>query len=295
MCFIQREYSENLLSFVRAHPHFNSMRKGIATGDILPCLRKDEIDFYEGGARLFGFSRRGVYTHRQYIDDNGNGERALTDDEQSHAVFERIRNKARTHRNSKVTSELAAVHRLFPAFAVTRDRHQPGQPALIDVEARFGSDETRKLPATMIDLVFLMPDGRLLFMEAKCMGNPAIASIGTAEVEEQVENYQSHISHACVLDAIKRSLEAQLILLGKPIELATGIFPRVPVLLLDPSEPQLAIGPKNTWLTNQLNEAGGWTVRSERPLVIDGRRDPVAAVREFVEKFGLKYVLARPR
>ena len=283
---MQRAYTKTLFDFVRGHRHFDRMRGGIATGDILPCLRKDEIDFYEGGARLFRFGVNKVITHRQYIDGHGNGDRALGPDEQTQEVFDRIRNKARTHRVGNVTSELAAVHALFPTFAATRNEHRPGQLALIDVEARFGGDEATELPDGMIDLVFVMPDHRVLFVEAKCMGNPAVASIARAAVDEQVKNYERHIGHPGVPEAIKRSIEAHSILVGRASELATGIFPRVPILLLDPSTPQLAIGPRNSWLTDRLNAAGAWTVNSERPLVIDGRRDPASAIRAFVERFG---------
>jgi hypothetical protein len=74
---------------------------------------------------------------------------------------------------------------LFPAFAATRDEHRPGQLALIDVEAGFRGDEASNLPDGVIDLVFVMPDHRVLFVEAKCIGNPAVASTARAAVDEQ--------------------------------------------------------------------------------------------------------------
>jgi len=281
---IQREFSEQLLHFARAHKFFDFMREGMAAGEILPCLRKNEIHFYEGGARLFSFSPQSVSTHRRYVDKEGSGYRALRESEENLSTFERIRKTAREHRSENTSSELAAVHRLFKACAVTASDYKHGQLALVDVEARFGKDDTENLRTKMIDLVFIMPDGRVLFIEAKCLGNQDLASSGMAKVEAQVKDYEGHISHACVLDAINRSIQAQFQLIGSPVELATGIFPRVPVLLLDPSVPKRRIGPKNTWLHNRLKEASDWNIKSERPVVIDGRSDQLMKIREFVEK-----------
>jgi hypothetical protein len=285
MCLIQRECSKSLLDFVRQHAVFECMREGIATGKILPCLRKNEVHFYEGGARLFRFSAQNVYTHRQYIDGMGNGDRALSISEQNFITVEDVMKKAREHRELKVSNELAAVHRLFPGLALTRSAHKAGQLSLIDIEARFGASKSKGLPTTMIDLAFLVPDHRVLFMEAKCMGHSAIASSANAKVEAQVANYEAHIRDACVLPALARSMEVQLQLLRKTGEPPIGIFPRVPILLFDPSTPKREIGRKNTWLSNRLDDATVWTIKSERPIVIDGRDDPVKAVREFAERF----------
>jgi hypothetical protein len=59
------------------------MRGGIAAGDILPCLRNGEIDFYEGGARLFRFGVNMVVTHRLHVDGHGKGDRTLGQAEQT--------------------------------------------------------------------------------------------------------------------------------------------------------------------------------------------------------------------
>ena len=73
-------------------------------------------------------------------------------------------------------------------------------------------------------------------MEVKCMGNENVESSGKAKAEVQVKNYEQHLRHASVLGAMNRSIQTQLKLVGKFAELATGVFPRVPILLLDPSE-----------------------------------------------------------
>ena len=291
MCPIQRACPEHLLTFVRTHPVFDFMRDGIANGKILPCVRKNEIHFYEGGARLFRFTSQSIYTDNRYIDGKDGGERRLSVTEQSSSMLGKVRKNAQAHRQTKLASELAAVHSLFPHFSFARSAHKPSQLAIVDVEARFGLDPKSEItgsqiPGRMIDLVFLMPNRLLLFIEAKCMGNADIASTGHAEVEKQVADCERHISHACVLDAFNDSIKAQMALLGKDAALATatGIFCRVPVLLLDPPG-KGAIGPRNTWLPDRLREADDWTVDDERPVVIDGRGDKVVAVREFVDKF----------
>ena len=286
MGLIQRECSGPLLKFVKAHKIFDLMRTGIAAGDILPCLRKNEIHFYEGGACLFRFRPRSVSTHRQYIDCEGKGYRALSGHEHDLTTFDRVRAKARKHRIEDKSNELAAVHGLFSAFSITRSDHKHGELALIDIEARFGKDDVNGLPIKMIDLVFLMPDQHVLFVEAKCMGNSDVGSSGMAKVEAQVEYYQRHIRHTSVLDAINYSIKIQLQLINrKTAEISLNIFRRVPILLLDPSDPKRQIGPRNTWLRERLCKAYDWTIDSERPLVIDGTSDAFGAIGAFVEKF----------
>ncbi len=83
---MQRSYDEKLLGAVKGNPLFSEMQEGIAKGDILPCLRKGEIHFYEGGARLFRFEVNKVHTHMQYVDKEGNSERALYEDEHTSEV-----------------------------------------------------------------------------------------------------------------------------------------------------------------------------------------------------------------
>ena len=86
MCPIQRACPEHLLTFVRTHPVFDFMRDGIANGKILPCVRKNEIHFYEGGARLFRFTSQSIYTDNRYIDGKDGGERRLSVTEQSSSI-----------------------------------------------------------------------------------------------------------------------------------------------------------------------------------------------------------------
>ena len=284
MGLIQRECSEDLLRYVRSHKFFDYMIDDIKNGNILPCLRSRKIDFYKDGARLFRFSLQRVYTHMRYIGEEGKDDRALSENEQALEVYKRILKTASTYR-PKPLSELAAVHRLFTELAASRSAHKPGQLAIIDVEARFQKDEAKNLPTTMIDLVFLLPDRRILFMEVKCMGNEDVESSGKAKAEVQVKNYEQHLRHASVLGAMNRSIQTQLKLVGKFAELATGVFPRVPILLLDPSEKKQKVGPRNSWLTDRLGAASVWTIDSQPPLVLDGRGDPVVVIREFVDKF----------
>jgi hypothetical protein len=273
------------------------MRDDIESGNILPCLRKREIHFYGWGARLFNFSARSVKTHVRYLGENGDNERALRSDEQTFENFKEIRQRAKNHRAVIVDSfseksqdakekELAEVAKIFSALSITRATAQQNDLALIDVEARFGKIAEQNLPDKMIDLVFLMPNRELLFVEAKGIWNKGVQSMGKALVETQVAIYEKHIKQSCVLEALNCSVQLQSILIDKSFDPATGIFPRVPILLLDPSDPKRSIGPRNFWLTDRINAAGAWTVNSERPLVIDGRRDPAAAIRAFVENFG---------
>ncbi len=288
---LQREISHDQLAWVKNHPLFCAMRDGIDAGDILPALRKHEVHFYGAGARLLRFEckREQVFTHTQYVDKSGDKERRLRDDELNSKTLELIRHNARNHVRRTATiqdntrGELVAVHGLFPEFAITRSAHQAGDLALIDVEARFGAGD--HLPASMIDLVFLLPDHRLLFIEAKCVTNRAVRSTTIAEVARcQVPKYECHIRRDGVLDALNRSLHAQSELIGRDLGEAKGFVSRVPVLILNPSK--CGLSPKSTdkWLREALANAANWSLASDSVAVIDGMLNPGEAIRKFLAK-----------
>lgn len=282
---LQRHGADALIAWVTGHKVYRALREDIDAGAILPCLRKDEIHIYEGGARLLTFSARAVYTHVRYTGSKGNGYVKLPDDLCPGALAN-IRKTARQLREERGSNELATVHRLFKEFAATRLLYQPGELALVDVEIRFGPHETDPtLPTKMIDLAFLMPDARLLFVEAKCIGNAAISSTTIASVvTKQVQIYERHIQRAEVLPAMNLSLCAQARLAGRFLRHAIGIFPRVPVLVLNPAG--RPVTRNNHWLRQALDNASKWTGSSADVAIIDSRSDPADAIRAFASKFG---------
>jgi hypothetical protein len=286
---LQREFTELLIARVAQNRLFQGLKADIDAGEILPCLRKGEIHLYERGARLLNFSRETVRTHPRYAraciaSVCGNRDVVLPDDLDADK-FKCIHEAARRHRDKQPNSELAAVHKLFPEFAVTRSAHRVGQMALIDVEIRFGKDETDPLiKANMIDLAFLLPNRKLLFVEAKCIGNPAIIARKTAAVERQVASYERHIQRPDVLEEMKRSLCAQSSLVGRNLGHAADIFSRVPVLILNPTRNQNPVSKNNHWLRQALANAPHWTQSSKDVGIIDGMSDPIVAIREFAER-----------
>jgi len=290
---LQRKITGPQIEWVAHHRLFGWLKEDIKAGKILPCLRKGEIHFYEGGARLLKFSRGKVYTHARYacagLDSVcGNADVVLPDGLEADK-FELIREAARTHRDKQRNSELGEVHKLFQPFAVTRKEHKCEELALIDVEIRFGKDEADPtLSANMIDLAFLLPNRELLFVEAKCIGNPDISSTTTASVERQVGFYERHILRSDVLEAINRSLDAQSRLIGRPLGNADGFFPRVPVLILNPSRDPNPISKNNHWLRRAIAESPSWTQSTAGVGIIDWTLDPIDAIRQFANKFGRK-------
>jgi hypothetical protein len=279
---LQRGFNSELLQYVSSHPLFKAMKPEIDKGTILPALRRQEVHFYEAGARLLRFTTRRVFTHCRYIDGCGNKERALKQDEWDLATLKKIRHTIDGYRTrNQANNELSAVHQLFPKFAITRSRQSAGELALVDVEARFAGEGD--LRTGMIDLVFLLPepDCRLLFVEAKCVGNTAIAGGTGARIVSQLENYQLHIARAtaAVLKAMNRSLSLQSELVKPGLGQAKGIVPTVPVLILNPDKRELAAG--DVWLKKALE------AKPERPLVtnkvavINGMESAVKAITEF--------------
>ena len=71
---IQRVIGDDQLKWIMNHCLFKEMEDGIACGQILPALRKREVHFYEGGARLLRFAAYKVFTHETYINGSGSNE-----------------------------------------------------------------------------------------------------------------------------------------------------------------------------------------------------------------------------
>jgi hypothetical protein len=288
---LQREFTEKQIAWVDQHPLFQMLKADIGAGKILPCLRKGEIHFYERGARLLSFSEGKVKTHPSFARACipgvcGHHYVALPDDLDA-GKFKLIREAAGTHHDRHPNSELAAVHKLFPELAVTRSAHHIGELALIDVEIRFGKDETTpSIEANMIDLAFLLPNRSLLFVEAKCIGNPSISSTKMASVENQVAMYVRHIQRSDVLEAMNRSLCAQSRLVGRDFGHADSICTEVPVLILNPCGNPNPVSTNNHWLRRALARASSWTMSSSEVGIIDGTLEPVAAIHQFSKKFG---------
>jgi hypothetical protein len=280
---MQRSCTPELLEHVQRSPIFKAMDHGIDAGEILPTLRKDEVHFYEAGARLFQFTQKSIYTHRQYVDCKGDRERRLCDRELTSETVELIRKRCREY--CRKGSELRAVHSLFREFAITHSAHLTGEVGLIDVEARFASNGDLK--GRMIDLVFLLPDRRLLFIEAKCIGNPEARSTKTASVETQVEDCERHIARDGVLDALTRSLQVQSKLVGRELGEPIDYVPLVPVVILDPTCQQPSNHSRDAWLRRKLEDAKSqnWSFKRGTVDVIDGTRDPAKAIREYVDAF----------
>ena len=288
---LQREFNDDQIKYVASHPMYQWLLADIDAGNVLPCLRRGEIHFYERGARLISFSRGKFRTDAQYAKDvipGGAGNKQVTlPDDLCESSFRLIVNAARSHRKAQPDSELVAVHSLFPQFAVTRSVHSSKRLALIDVEVRFGRAETDPTTkASMIDLAFLLPDHRVLFVEAKCIGNPSIISRGEAPVVKQVSVYERHIQRPGVLKAINRSLTVQSNLVGRPIEHAIRIIKTVPILILNPSMIPNPVTRDNNWLRQALRGAPDWTPGSTGVGIIDGTVEPINAIHGFVSRFG---------
>jgi hypothetical protein len=281
MSRLQREFTEQQIARVVQHPLFKACKADIDAGRILPCLRKGEIHLYERGARLLRFSETRVFTHARYANVPGTRDVPIDDP----CKFASIREAARTHRDERPNSELAAVHALFPELAVTRSAHRAGELALIDVEIRFDEDENdATLKGGMIDLAFLLPNSMIIFVEAKCVGNAAISSMDTASVEGQVADYERHIRSCGVREAINRSLSVQSRLVGRDLGQAKCIHTKVPVLVLNPTRNPNPVSKNNHWLRRALANAPGWSPSSRDIGIIDGTSSPVAAIRQFTTR-----------
>jgi hypothetical protein len=290
---LQKHLEPNSATRLKQTDLFKAMLPRIRAGTIMPALRKNQVDFYEGGARLFTFGQGSFKTNGRYLADelpsrDIRPERVgLVDAEKTLHVV-RTRGLKHRQKTSGAASELAAVHVLAKSFSAYRDEAALGQLLLIDLEARFAptdADGTQD----MIDMVFLTPAGRVLFVEAKRRWDGRCRSTSVAEVEaQQLPRYRKLTRRPDVAKAYYDLVERMASLLDKPEIVVrskdNSPCPEVPILIIDPDEKPDSGRGYDVWQKEALRRAQEPLASSEGLHIIDGTTDAVSALKAYADQ-----------
>jgi hypothetical protein len=169
---------------LHAHHFFKQtgLREDLEAGKVFPAIRKNEVHFYHGGARLCVYKGKHMYTNNRYLGiwDVKSRDVRIPEDWFSPARYEALKKTCKEWRDQE--KELSIVSELFPAFSVAGSDGN----RLLDIECRFPAaaepaDVKPQKAQDMIDCLFLTSEGTLVFVEVKRTANEAARGSGASE------------------------------------------------------------------------------------------------------------------
>jgi hypothetical protein len=191
----QRKLNQQLRSELKAEKLYTQLENDIRNQFIFPCIRKDLIDFYYKGGRLFKFDKDGFHTHIKFAaviektrDDY------LTEKQLSvyRLATDFSSNYARIKENCAMYSGVEAngVSELYRKHSyVIKDKGI----VVLDIEVSLQSINADKKQDRIDILLFNIDERKLKFVEAKHYSNSEIWSRQEAKVIGQIKRYQDQI------------------------------------------------------------------------------------------------------
>lgn len=224
-------------------PDILSSGRGSDSGRVFPAVRKDRMDFYYCGGKLFSFTgSTGFVTHQKYasvllypskqpnVSEAQLGECApitsFTQDvkgKPADFVYQRTKENC-----SKFAGEEAeAVSRLYRRFPCTAKRRK-GDVVVLDIEVSFKAepanayaDDEKNAKQDRVDLLLFNTDEKTLrFVEAKSFSNGEIRAKEKTNIKvaNQVKRYRSQLisekNRQDILDQYVRHIAALNALFG---------------------------------------------------------------------------------
>ncbi|MDK9708288.1 MAG: hypothetical protein OEL83_14690 [Desulforhopalus sp.] len=254
---------------------YEELKAKVRDGVLFPAIRENTLDFYCSGQRAVRRTRD-TYKSNDWFVNRGKRRPGAKSKDISFPTFP-FKNeygeivhlnaildmcRARAQDGSLESYQLSKVYTYFSFASIHAVNNAP---ILLDVEARFASlgeaAKTNK-DASMIDLVFLLPEKReLLFVEGKRRFDPRIRkSAGKKpEVVDQVLRYKEQLEARKNQIIQEYTLAAEVMddLFGFTFITPKSVLPEVPILVVDdkatPAEGSTRQQPsKDTWLEPEL-------------------------------------------
>ncbi|MCK1520464.1 hypothetical protein [Bradyrhizobium sp. 17] len=239
---LQKHFGD--IAGLKAHKFFTDtgLMADLRAGNVFPAVRKEEVHFYYGGARLCVYKTGRVYTNNRYLKISDNGQSrdvAIPKEWFTCESYESIKENCRTYR--PVEGELPVVSQLFPMFSLAADRLPDNQARLIDIECRFPGTPKTKTAQDMIDCLFITAGGTLVFVEVKLSSNKEARSDGKREpkVASQLQRYRSQFGSKPLRDEITKvytGVNATILeLMGSEVRqhlVPKRLFQSVPLLIV---------------------------------------------------------------
>jgi hypothetical protein len=194
-----RDLTPPLIAGLRENRIFNNkLLPDIISGHVFPAIRKQRVDFYFKGGKLFSYSQSGLATHvkyattpdensKNYVTENDFVSKCMKLGKDFEADYEQIKSNCELY--SKGT-EAACVSCLY-------NRHSFMNPTadimVLDIEISFESDEDDREQDRIDVLLFSRKERALKFVEAKLYANKEIRSKTRPAVIDQIATYNRQI------------------------------------------------------------------------------------------------------
>ena len=285
-CGLQKSFSD--LKGLTEHPLFPLLSEDVSLGTVFPAIRKKEMHFYYEGGRVCAYKSGEFYTNASFLhgktDKSGDVKISLEQNRDvSATTYLRIKENCRLHWAS-TAGESRLIASLFPHFSLAKCDLALTEPMLLDVEVRFPKLLDQEENQNKIDLLFLMSNGTMCFIEVKRTKDGRVrASEGKKpEVLKQLCRYRQCLRPD---EGILEVYKGVLFIIGKVFGRQFGavpktIFSNVPLLFVgDPVVGQPKKG-GDVWLRTTLQKADRWELDRE-VVPIDGCVEPVVALRKF--------------
>jgi hypothetical protein len=234
-----------------AHSFFanTGLRDDLSAGKVFPAIRKEEVHFYYGGARLCAYKDGHMYINNRYLgisDQAQSRDMRIPEDRFNVTEYEAIKRTCKEWRPPD--AELSIVSELFSVFSIAASGLPADRARLLDIECRFPGaaeavDAEPETAQDMIDCLFLTQDGTLVFVEVKKADNPAARGSGQGEpaVARQLRRYRRQLGsddlrkeitgdYASVTDTLSR-------IMTRPLPAPRSVFKSVPLLIVGPVSP----------------------------------------------------------
>lgn len=181
--------NQNLIQSLVKEPLFAEIKK-----DSFLALRKDRIDFYYKGGKLFSYDNKGFSTHIKYasVIDAIKGDYVT---EKSLKTADLIKNFSqgikRIKENCKnyADKEAKGVADIYSKHSYLKNK----EIVVLDIEIAFEAKDRKG--QDRIDILLLDQENKnLIFVEAKHFSNGNLWSESTPEVINQIKRYEQQIS-----------------------------------------------------------------------------------------------------
>ena len=160
------------------------------------AIRKDTIDFYHKGGRLFKYDTKHFHTHIKYASViPRKGKDYLTEQELASGKHRLIDDFEKEYRRIKENCHLhAGVEALGVSYLYNQHSYLCNNNVVVlDIEVSFGAQESHR-SQDRIDVLLFNKDTRTLqFVEAKHYSNKHLWSTTKPRVIEQIERYRNQI------------------------------------------------------------------------------------------------------
>jgi len=194
--FVKQSIFDELLTTTLYKTH---LKNDIEKGHVYPALRKDEIDFYYRGGKLFGYDKKGFSTHIKYasvIRSNRGGEYISESELKNNGIitlddFDKEYIRIQENCERYAFDEDIGISTLYHNFSITNKK---SNVIVLDIEISLEKteDDERK---NRIDLLLYNKQKKTLrFYEAKNYLNKEIWSKdGVPKVKSQIARYNKQI------------------------------------------------------------------------------------------------------